>query len=448
MTRRHVTLRSFPFVAAALAVLIAGCNGGKSTDSGGTGAASTGGAPAKGVDLVFWHTQTQENKTALEDLCKRFNAENGKGITVRPLYQGNYTQTFQKIVAGITAHSLPDIAASYESMVAEYMKAGAVVPLDGYVSGADGLSKADLDDIFPAFLATNRYPQFGNQLLSFPFTKSVLVNYVNMDALKAAGIAAPPATWADLQADAVKLTRPAQGSLPAMKGMAVTLDASTIDGWVMAQGGTLLDASGAHFDTPAAAAVFQGIASLFKKGAAYETHDFDYQSDFGGQRAAMVCVSSTPRLLFKPLIANKFAWKLAMIPQKDPAHPATVLYGANLCIFKSTPEKQKAAWEFLKWLSMKEQAAYWAIHSSYMPLRKSVAGTPEMQDAWKKDPQGKEAFDLIPYARPEPNARGWQEVRTQLTEALESVVKGVKDPQTALKDLNAGANKTLQEKKL
>ena len=446
MTRRRFALWALP-AASALLTLSFGCQGGRPSP-GGAGSPSAGAGPSgAGTTLVFWHTQTQQNKVALEDLCRRFNEQNGKGITVRPLYQGDYTQLYQKIINAITAHSLPDIAVSYESMVADYMKASAVVPLDSYVKGPDGLSPADLDDIFPAFLATNRYPQFGNQLLSFPFTKSLLVNYVNMDALKRAGFRDAPRTWAEFADASVKMTHPAQGSLPAMKGLAVDVNPSTIDGWIMAQGGTLYDSAGAHFTTPAAHAVFAGLSDLFKKGAAYQTRGFDYQSDFGAQRAGMVCTSSTQRDLFRPLINNKFQWKLAMIPQKDPAHPVTVLYGANICIFKSTPEKQRAAWEFLRWLSLRDQAAYWAIHSSYMPLRKSVAALPEMQAAWKTDPQGKQAFDLIKYARPEPNVRGWQEVRTALGDALQAVISGAKDPDAALKELDAKANQAIQAKK-
>jgi ABC-type glycerol-3-phosphate transport system substrate-binding protein len=443
MTRR-TKFRIAPALAAVLSLTAAGCTGGKS--GGGQNAAENAGGK-KGIEITFWHTQTQENKVALEALCDKFNKENKDGITVRPLWQGNYPQLYNKIMAAIVGKNPPDVAVSYESMVAEYMKANAVAPLDPYVNGPNGLSKEDLNDIFPAFLATNRFSEFGGQMLSFPFTKSLLVNYVNMDALKRAGLSQPPATWDDFVTDAVRMTHPAQGEAPASKGVAVDINASTIDGWIMAQGGTLLDSSGANFDSPEAHTVFQGIADLIKKGAAYQTQGDTYMADFGAQRAGMVNTSSTQRTLFKPLINNKFAWKLAMIPQKNPQKPVTVLYGANLCIFKSTPERQAAAWKFLRWLSQKDQAAYWAIHSSYMPIRKSVAQTPEMQAAWKSDPQGEEAFDLLPYAKPEPNVRGWQEVRDLLTAALQSVISGAKTPDQALKELDRQADRALAEKK-
>jgi ABC-type glycerol-3-phosphate transport system substrate-binding protein len=440
MQRRTFARTALSALSLALIAFSPGCNGGK---SGG----GSGGPSGQGIQLTFWHTQTQENKTALEYLCKKFNETNGKGITVKPLYQGNYPDLYRKLVTSITGGRLPEVAVSYESMVAEYMKAGAVVPLDDYVKGPNGLSKEDMDDIFPAFLATNRYPQFGNRLLSFPFTKSLLVNYVNMDALKRAGVAQPPATWEEFETAAVKMTYPPRGGLPAAHGLAVDVNPSTIDGWIMSRGGTILDPSGANFTSPAAMAVFGTLDRLFRQGAAYQSRDYDYQADFGAQRAGMVCTSSTQRVLFRPLINDKFEWRLVNIPQSDPKNPVTVLYGANVCIFKTTKEKQDAAWEFLKWLSGKEQAAYWAIHSSYMPLRKSVAADPQMQEAWKTDPQGKQAFDLIKYAKPEPNVRGWQDVRDEMADALVAVINKTKTPEQALKDLDAAADKTLASKK-
>ena len=74
---------------------------------GGRPAAVTFGEP---VSVTFWHTQTGTNEKALTDLVNRFNATNGKNITLKSEYQGNYTQVFQKIMASIQAGSPPDVA--------------------------------------------------------------------------------------------------------------------------------------------------------------------------------------------------------------------------------------------------------------------------------------------------------------------------------------------------
>jgi len=402
-------------------------------------------AAGKGQVLTFWHTQTKENAEALEAMIREFNRKNDKGITVRPEYQGKYSELYRKVMSAIQAKSVPELAVAYESMVAEYMKANAVAPLDDYLAQ---LPQESQDDIFPSYLETNRFPSFGNKLLSFPFTKSVLVLYYNEDMLKAAGFNKPPKTWDEFQKAALACTRKDASGQTKTYGLAVEKNASTIDGWFYSRGGELLsqDRIRVRFNEPQCVAAFQLIADLVKAKAAYQTKDYDYQVDFGNRRVAFVFSSSTNRPYFKEAVNDRFKWGVAMIPQSDPSRPVTVQYGANIAVFKTTPEKEAAAWEFVKWFTERDQTVRWAVKSAYMPVRKSAAQSREMQEAWKTDPLGKICFDLTRYARPEPNIRGWQDVRTILEDALEAVVSGKKTPKQALDEAAHAANKAIAEK--
>ena len=129
------------------------------------------------VSLTLWHAFTSDpQKKALEDMVAEFNRTNGKGITVTALNQGNYTQLYQKTLGAIQAGALPELAHAYESFVADYMKADAVVDLNPYVSSAkNGIAKDQRDDIYKGYYDTNTFPQFGGKLLSFPFSKSLFV---------------------------------------------------------------------------------------------------------------------------------------------------------------------------------------------------------------------------------------------------------------------------------
>src|SRR5262245_39063101 len=91
--------------AATLAVLPALAACGPNQGQGSTTPAVTFGEP---VSVTFWHTQTSANEKALSDLVSKFNATNGKNITLKSEYQGSYTQVFQKIMASIQAGSPPD----------------------------------------------------------------------------------------------------------------------------------------------------------------------------------------------------------------------------------------------------------------------------------------------------------------------------------------------------
>lgn len=404
--------------------------------------------PSQGVVIEFWHTQTMGNAEALNTLVKRFNERQKGQITVRPLYQGGYTDLYRKIMAAIAAKRPPEVAVSYENMVAEYMKAGVVQPLDAYVSGPDGLSKESLADIFPSYLESNRFAEFGNQLLSFPFTKSVLVMFYNQQALSEAGLSGPPKTWEEFRQAVLKTTkRDAQGKV-IRYGFGTWADASTIDGCFLSRGASLLseDRTRVAFRSEPALAHFRLMADLVKQGAVLRTTKQQYAADFGNGRVALIFGSSTAREILAPAVAGKFPWGAAIIPQSHPEKPITVQYGANIAIFKTTYEKQRAAWLFVRWLTEPEQTAYWATHSTYMPLRRSVATRPEMLEYWKKDPQAKQCFEIARYGVREPNVRGWQDVRTALEEAYDKVLSGVMTPEAALAEAEAKANKALREK--
>ena len=185
---------------------------------------------------------------------------------------------------------------------------------------------------------------------------------------------------------------------------------------------------------------------LVEKGAATRTTKAQYPADFGNGRIAMFIGSSTAREFVTPAVAGKFPWGITVIPQVNPEKPVTVQYGANVAVFKTTPEKQRAAWSFVRWLAEPNQTAYWATHSTYMPLRRSVADRPEMKAYWEKDPQAQQCFEVAQYGVREPNVRGWQDVRKFMEEAFDKVVSGQKAPEAALAEAATKANAALKER--
>ena len=400
------------------------------------------------IALTLWHTQTGANAAALQSMVDRFNSSNGKGITVTLQYQGSYTQLYQKNLSAIQAGALPELAVAYESFVADYMKADVVLNLDPYVSSAkNGLTKAQQDDIYKPYFDTNRFPQFGNQLLSFPFTKSLLLQYTNDDILKEIGKSAPK-TWDEFEATAKAASKTGPDGKPTRYGWAVPIGASTFNGWVLSRGGTLMSADQktvAWDQQPAIDAVTM-LKRMLDNGSAYVPKGFDYQTDFGVGKVAFVQESSTGRPFFVSSFKQPITWSLTNIPQKDPAKTATVQYGANVAIFKSTPEKQLASWLFVKWFSDPAQTAEWAVKSSYMPVRKSAQDTDTLKNAWKTDVQGKQAFDQIGTSVPEPNVRGQQDIRTVIEDMLNAVVAGkATDIAAAVKAAGVKANQILKD---
>src|SRR5256714_8805721 len=192
------------------------------------------------VSVTLWHALSGPQQVALDALVKKFNDTNGKGITVTALNQGNYTQLYQKTLGAIQAGALPELAHAYESFVADYMKADTVVDLRPYKDSAkNGLAKASQDDIYKGYYDTNTFPQYSNKLLSWPFTKSLAVMYVNDDVLKEIGKPTPK-TWDEFEATSkAAVKKDASGKVSRM-GFAFNTDASYFNAQVYARGGNLM----------------------------------------------------------------------------------------------------------------------------------------------------------------------------------------------------------------
>ena len=73
--------------------------------------------------------------------------------------------------------------------------------------------------------------------------------------------------------------------------------------------------------------------------------------------------------------------------------------GALYIVKKSAPEKQAAAWEYLKFLDDPQTQADLAAGTGYVPIRKSSVELPAIQEQWAKEPGYKVAYDQLHHRR-------------------------------------------------
>ena len=444
------------------------------------GAAGSGGTQAQSPssqvkfdapqEIAFWHPQSGSNGAALQAMVDKFNATNDKKITINATFQQNYNELNAKNLAALSAGTPPEFTVAYENWVADYAKGGHMVDLDDYVKDKNlGLTKESLNDIYPSYLDGLRFAQYGNKLLSFPFTKSLVVMYVNEELMQKGGVREVPKTWNEFataigqlsRGDQTLLIDPSLATADTLKdpsrgrtyGWGNYASASTINAWAYSRGGSMLTADNkqVRFTELPYLESFQLTEDAFKRQHAYNPPrqpGNDY--DFVANRMAFIMMSSTSRPFVRNTMKNngreKMPWRVAIIPQKDPSKPATVQYGANIAVFKTTPAKQAAAWAFIKWFTDRDQDVQWSITSSYMPIRKSSSETPTLKGHWEStDPQGKQAFEISKFARPEPNIRGTEPIRPLIQKALMGVMEGKTNSKAALEEAAREANTILQQ---
>ena len=160
-----------------------------------------------------------------------------------------------------------------------------------------------------------------------------------------------------------------------------------------------------------------------------------------GDETAFMFRSSRHRIYLEEEMADRTRWGMAVIPQADPANPATVLYGPNIAVFKTNPGQQQAAWEFIRYFTSPEVTAKWALGSGYLPIRKSAAEDPSIKAFFDEWEYNRADFDCMPFARSEPNLPGWQEIRDLIETAQASVLAGTLTAQEAANKLKQDAEK-------
>lgn len=135
------------------------------------------------VTIEFWHAMAGTNQEAVEKLVENFNSTIGaeKNITVKPVYQGQYTDLKTKTTAALKSGSVPAIAQAYPDWVAEYLQSGSVVELDPYIND-ETVGIKDFDDIIESYREENSQYE-GGKFYSLPFNKSTEVLYYNKSSL-------------------------------------------------------------------------------------------------------------------------------------------------------------------------------------------------------------------------------------------------------------------------
>jgi multiple sugar transport system substrate-binding protein len=336
-------------------------------------------------------------------------------------------------------------------MIAEYAAAGIVAPLDPYLYDPEvGLTADDLADIPSGFLETGRFPAFGQQILAFPFVQNAIGMWVNETVLTQAGWDHVPATWGEFEQacfDVITLT--------GVRCYPFIESVSTFNAWLYSRGGRQLDEAGqtARFNGPEGVESMALLRRLMEVGLAWRPQDqYGDYTTFANGEAAFTFASTGNSLLYADAYAAAirgetppFQWHQSLIPQTDPAVPATALYGTDFFIVRSDPERERAAWRFIHWFTGQAQTARWSADLQAMPVRLSALEV--MTDTLETYPFFREQVEeILPFAQPEPSVAAELEIREILYTAILSITQEYADPQTALNQAAAEVNAVLSER--
>ncbi|HEY5836991.1 extracellular solute-binding protein [Streptomyces sp.] len=170
-----------------------------------------------------------------------------------------YDSLLQKLTTAAAGAKLPDLVRADLGWVPKMGALGVFAALDEKMTDFQALASKT----YPGSLATNK---LGDHYYGLPLDSNTRVLISNPDALKKAGLSAPPATFQELKAAAPKLAA-AKVSVFADSG----LQGWNIYPWIWSAGGSVTDAdqtkATGYLNSPASVAGVQLLADLHKADA-------------------------------------------------------------------------------------------------------------------------------------------------------------------------------------
>jgi ABC-type glycerol-3-phosphate transport system substrate-binding protein len=413
----------------ALGLALASCGNGGTGSNAATAPAATGaaggavpGRAAGGKTKVrFWYGLGGQLGEAITAQIAKFNGSQG-AVEVEGVFQQSYDVVQQKFQAALVGGDVPEIIQMEIHATPQFASAGALAPLEPFYSGDAAFN---FDDLVPATLLNQRWE---GKLYAMPINRSTPLLYYNKKLFREAGLnpEQPPRSWAEFREAARKLTGGEGDSR--IYGFLPEASWWYFESLVWSNGGELLskDLKTATFAKPGAE-VLQVWADMVYKDktarvVAGENAGEQRSQDFIQGRAAML-MGSTAGLGRFIRDVKDFDLGTAFMPHGEGQAHAVPTGGAAAAIpAKVAPEKQRAAWEFIKWWISPEQAAIWSQNTGYFPVRKSSIDILTQQGYYKERPQFKTTIDQLQYAREAPLTPHLPAIFKEITKAMEAIL--------------------------
>jgi sn-glycerol 3-phosphate transport system substrate-binding protein len=358
------------------------------------------------VVVRFWHGLGGPIGEAFQDQADAFNKTH-PDIRVEISLHNGYGGTLTDFQKARAAGDPPEIAVIEVHSVSAVASYGNIASIDELIRGDDMFNA---DDVIPGTLLNLRWK---DELYALPTNRSTLVLYYNKQRFKAAGLDPdkPPRTWTELREAARKLTTDPMQSY----GIALSPSAWIFEAMVFGAGGQLLDADGkkATFVSSATKPLQRWADMVHRDKTARVS-----STDFLRGQAAMY-FESTALVTFFETNSQNFDVGTGFVPFEEGHQPGVSTGGGAAIIPKqSTPEKRRAAWQYLKWFVSTERTAQFSRQTGYLPVRKSAVELLKKSGFYAEHPNHLTAVEQLSFAKEPPPLPGWSRSWAPIAQAM------------------------------
>ena len=413
---------------------------------------SKSGDEVKGkIVITFWHSFVSRTIPALYNLIREYEKEN-PNIKIVAQYIPSGDPLIQKLVTAIQSKTAPDISWIHSDFLYKLVESDAIYQMDHFINGLNGLSKEEMNDIYPQSLQSAKWR---DTLYAMPMEATTLALIYNKNKFKEAGLDPnkPPQNWDELFEYAKRLTKDKNGDgkidqygfyIPAFPA------SGPLSVWMVLQWTPFLwQAGGREINEDQTKVLFNSNAgvqalSFWKKIFDFEQfQNFTLTHDLGFISNTIAMIMDGPWDLPELREINNFEWGVTYLPA-GPVKRVTYLAGEHLAVFKQSKNPEEA-WKFIKWIISPEEQAKFSEESGYLPIRKSVLELPQYREFLEHDSAMKSFVEQIEISQARASIDYFRvEINQNIAQAVEKAIIGNVDIKTALNEAAEKSNELLQ----
>ena len=366
-------------------------------------------------------------------------------VTFRAAYE-SYEDGTQKVLREAITKQMPDITFQGLNRLRVLVDRGVAMPLDEFIAAetdfeAEGFHQAMFD------IGTMK-----DQVYGLPFAISLPIAYYNLDLVERTGGDPEnlPTTWDEVFALSAKIDALGED----VNGM--TYAWNITGNWlfqapVFSQGGAMMNPEETEVAFGGAEGKFavRTLAKMVTAGKMPDFREADLRATFAAGKTGIHFTSTSDLAKITGMIGGKFDLRTHLFPSVTSGIGKLPAGGNLAIILASDPEKQKAAWEVVKFWTGPEGAAIVARTTGYMPPNKK-ANEVYLKDFYRQNPNNYTAVKQLPlltkwYAFPGKNGLKITDV---IKDHMNSIVTGdrANEPDQVLEDMVSDVSKLLPER--
>ncbi len=383
----------------------------------------------------------------LPRLIKRFNRENGSGITVRyremPSDTGQY---FDQLRTQFQAGGGDiDVIGGDVIWPAQFAANGWIVDL------SDRFPESEQKKFLDGPIEANTYE---GKIYGVPWFTDAGMLYYRRDLLEESGFSEAPKTWDELKEMALKVKQDS-GTRDGFVFQGADYEGGVVNGleYIWTHGGDVLDPDDPTrviIDSPRSVAGLTTERSMIEDGVAPEAVTTYKEDESHGAflRGDAVFMRNWPYVY--ALVGNPAESRIepgqvgiSELPVGGEGQRSYSCLGGWNFFINAASDRQDAAWEFIRWMTAPEQLKTNALQGSRLPPRRSLYEDREVLEKVPVARLGKEA--IIQNSRPRPVSPYYSDMSLRMAEQFSASLKGEVSPEEAVGTLQRELQRLIEQ---